>query len=195
MTKSANRYPSLLEALLPQRNTVRNLALILGGCLLVAATAQFSIGAPVPITGQTFGVLLVGAALGSRLGFLSLLTYVLAGSLGAPFFAGGASGIGTGLTLGYLLAFPLVAWLVGLGVERLGTDRSPWKTLASMLLGSLVIYALGVPVLGWVGFNLDIFKDWSQVLAAGMLKFVPGDLAKAVLAAALLPAAWRWLRR
>lgn len=195
MTKSVNRYPSLLEALLPQRSTARNLALVLGGCLLVAATAQFSIGAPVPITGQTFGVLLVGAALGSRLGFFSLLTYVLAGGLGAPFFAGGASGIGTGLTLGYLLAFPLVAWLVGLGVERLGTDRSPWKTLVSMLLGSLVIYTLGVPILGWVGFNLDIFTNWSQVLAAGMLKFIPGDLAKAVLAAALLPAAWRWLRR
>lgn len=187
-------FPSLLQTLVPGQSLLRSLSLVTLGCLLVALTAQFSIGGPVPITGQTFGVLLVGAALGSRLGFWTLVAYMAAGGLGAPFFAGGTGGFGRGLTLGYLIAFPIAAWMVGYLVERFGTDRSPWKTLLMMLAASLLIYAIGVPVLGWVGFELGLFSDWGQVLVAGMTKFLVGDLLKAMLAAAVLPLAWRLLR-
>ncbi|MBI5812549.1 MAG: biotin transporter BioY [Meiothermus silvanus] len=186
-------YLPLAKSLLPARTLTRDVVLVLAGCLFVALTAQFAVGAPVPITGQTFGVLLVGAALGGRLGFLALVTYVLAGSLGAPFFAGGASGIGKGLTLGYLVAFPIAAWLVGYLVERFGADRSFFKTLGLMLAASLLIYAIGVPWLGYVGFKLGIFKDWNTVIMAGMTKFLLGDFIKAVLAASLLPLAWRFV--
>ncbi|ADH63028.1 BioY protein [Allomeiothermus silvanus DSM 9946] len=188
-------YLPLAKSFLPTRTLIRDVVLVLAGCLFVALTAQFAVGAPVPITGQTFGVLLVGAVLGSRLGFLALVTYVLAGSLGAPFFAGGASGIGKGLTLGYLVAFPIAAWLVGYLVERFGADRSFFKTLGMMLVANLLIYAIGVPWLGYVGFKLGIFKDWNTVIMAGMTKFLLGDFIKAVLAASLLPLAWRFVGR
>ncbi len=188
-------YLPLSKTLFPNRSLTRDLLLVLGGSLLVALLAQFSVGVPVPITGQTLGVLLVGAALGSRLGFLALLVYVLEGGLGLPFFAGGAAGFGKGLTLGYLIAFPLAAGLVGYLVERYGTDRSFIQTFVAMLLASLLIYAIGVPVLGYVGFRLGFFKDWGVVLVAGMTKFVVGDVIKAAVAAALLPMAWRFVRR
>jgi len=193
-TKSLPYLP-LSKSLFPVRSLTRDFLLILGGSLLVALLAQFAIGAPVPVTGQTLGVLLVGAALGSRLGFLALVLYVLEGGLGLPFFAGGASGFGQGLTLGYLTAFPLAAGLVGYLVERFGADRSFAKTLSAMLLASLLIYAVGVLVLGYVGFKLGFFKDWTSVIAAGMTKFLIGDFIKALIAATLLPTAWRLVRK
>jgi biotin transport system substrate-specific component len=189
-------YLPLAKALWPRRSLGGDLALVLSGSLFVALLAQVSLPlpfTPVPITGQTLGVLLVGAALGSRLGFLALLAYLVEGGLGLPFFAGGTGGLAKllGPTGGYLLAFPLAAGLVGLLVERFGADRSFLKTLLAMLAGNLLIYALGVPWLGAFLAGVGKYPGLAGLLSMGMIPFLPGDLVKAVLAALLLPSAWR----
>ncbi len=193
-------YVPLAKTLWPTRSFARDLSLILLGSLFVALLAQVAIPlpfTPVPITGQTLGVLLVGAALGSRLGFLSLLAYLLEGAMGLPVFAGGTGGLAKilGPTGGFLLAFPLAAGLVGLLVERFGLDRSFLGTLLAMLLGNALLYLLGLPWLwAWLtGAGKAV--GLSGLLAMGFFPFIPGDLLKAVLAAALLPSAWRFLGR
>lgn len=138
-------YPTLANRLLPQTRLWHDLALALAGSWLVALLSQLLIPIqPVPITGQTFGVLLVGAALGWRKGALALLLYVLQGVAGLPFFAGGASGIARllGPTGGYLIGFVFAAALTGWLSER-GWDRRFLSTLLAMALGNAVIYLLG----------------------------------------------------
>lgn len=193
-------YLPLAKALWPTRTLPRDLALILAGSLLVALLAQLAIPlpfTPVPITGQTLGILLVGAALGSRLGFLSLLAYLLEGAMGLPVFAGGTGGLAKilGPTGGFLLAFPLAAGLVGLLVERFGLDRSLPGTLLAMLLGNALLYLLGLPWLAAWLMGVGKFPGLGALLAMGLFPFLPGDLVKAVLAALLLPSAWRLLGR
>ncbi|MGC8967742.1 MAG: biotin transporter BioY [Thermus sp.] len=191
---------TLAQALWPRPTLARNLALVFAGSLLVALTAQTALPlpfSPVPITGQTLGVLLVGAALGSRLGFLSLLAYLVEGAMGLPVFAGGTGGIAKilGPTGGFLLAFPLAAGLVGLLVERFGLDRSFFGTLLAMLLGNALLYLVGLPWLAAWLTGAGKFGGVSALLAMGLFPFIPGDLAKALLAALLLPTAWRFLGR
>jgi biotin transport system substrate-specific component len=188
-------YTPLLKTLLPTRSALRDLLLVLSGSLFVALCAQASIPTqPVPITLQTLGVLLVGAALGSRLGFLALVAYLLEG-LVFPVFAGGKTWAAVSFTAGYLVAFPLAAFLVGSLVERFGTDRSPWKTLVAMLLANLLIYALGLPWLGYMLAQIGKYTGLQGLLQAGMIPFLVGDLVKAIVAAALLPAAWGLIGR
>ena len=168
----------------------RDMFLVVAFSLLTAISAQAVIPlpwTPVPITGQTFAVLLTGALLGPRLGALSLALYLLEGGLGLPFFAGGAAGAArlAGLTGGYLLSYPFAAALVGWLATR-GWDRRPLTMLAAMLLGSVVIFALGA---GWLAH----FVGPSHALTAGVLPFLPGDMVKALLAAGLVPLGWRWL--
>ncbi len=159
------------------------------GVALIAALAQLRLTlpfTPVPLTGQTLGVLLVGAALGPRRGARTLALYLLGGGLGLPLFAGGAAGWAylAGPTLGYLLGFipaaALTGWLAAHGLER--SARTSWLPFA---LGTLVIYACGA---GWLALSLG----WRQALLLGVLPFLPGDALKAALAAGLLPLAWRW---
>lgn len=183
-------YPTLplAEALWPRASLLRELTLILLGSWLVALSAQIEIPLwPVPITGQTLAVLLVGALLGSRRGALSLLAYLAQGAAGLPVFAGASGGLAklVGPTGGYLLGFVLAAWLVGWLSER-GWDRSRRGTFLAMLLGNLVIYTLGLP---W----LAQFTGWEKVLALGFYPFLLGDLLKMGLAALLLPQAWQRL--
>lgn len=193
-------YLPLAQTFLPRSSRIRDLLLVVGGSLFVAALAQVRIPlpfTPVPITGQTFGVMLVGAGFGARLGFLALLMYLLEGLLGLPFFSGGGSGLShlAGATGGYLLAFPLAAGLMGWFVERWGVDRSPWKMAAAMLSCSALIYALGATWLGvWLNENVGPTSALA-VLSKGVFPFIPGDLLKCALAAALLPTTWRWLGR
>lgn len=172
---------------------VRDIAVVVGGVLLTAISAQVIIPlpfTPVPITGQTFAVLLTAAALGPLRGMLTQALYVLFG-LALPFYAGAASGpeVILGATGGYLLSYPLVGLVVG-WLARRGWDRSPLGTAGAFLAGSAVIYVLGVPWLAAV-----VGYGPSEALAAGLLPFVPGDLLKAVLAAGLLPSAWRLANR
>jgi biotin transport system substrate-specific component len=182
----------LAERLVPARprlsNRTRDILLVLGGSILVAALAQLSIYlpfSPVPITGQTLGVLLVGMALGSRRGAASMLAYLAEGALGLPVFAGGSAGLAymLGPTAGYLAGFVIAAWLVGALAER-GFDRSIPRTLLAFALGSAVIYAFGL-------LGLLRFVPWPGTLAAGMIPFLIGDAVKAVAAALLLPGAWK----
>jgi biotin transport system substrate-specific component len=193
-------YLPLAKTLWPTRTFSRDLALVLSGSLFVALTAQIALPlpfTPVPLTGQTLGVLLVGAALGSRLGFLSLLAYLLEGAMGLPVFAGGTGGLAKilGPTGGFLLAFPLAAGLVGLAVERFGLDRGFLGTLLAMLLGNALLYLVGLPWLAAWLMGAGKFAGVEGLLAMGLLPFLPGDLVKAVLAALLLPSAWRFLGR
>jgi biotin transport system substrate-specific component len=165
------------------------------GSLLIAALAQVSITlplTPVPITGQTLGVLLVGASLGPALGGASTLLYLAEGAAGLPFFARGTGGADvlriSSATGGYLWGFVLAAVLVG-WLSRRGWDRSIRSSLGAMLLGEIVIFAVGVP---WLMGALDV--PVQKALEFGLYPFVIGDTLKLLLAAALLPTAW-WVAR
>ncbi len=171
----------------PAARLVTNLALIVAGSVLTALAAQVSIPlpfTPVPITGQTFAVLLVGAALGSRRGAASMALYVAQGLAGLPVFAGGKAGLAVlfGPTGGYLIGFIAAAFLTGWLAER-GWDRRPLTTALAMILGNLVIYLFGV---SW----LAAFVGVSKAPLLGMVPFIPGDLVKIVLATVALPGAW-----
>ena len=172
----------------PLGSKPRVAALVLGGAALTGLAAQVSIpvhGSPVPVTGQTFGVLLVGAALGARRGAASMALYLLAGFVGVPWFAGGSSGSIHLATLGYLVGFILAGALVGTLAER-GADRSPWRTALTMVAGNLVIYACGVPYLA-----ISAHLPASAALHYGLTVFLLGDALKILLAAGLLPSAWK----
>ncbi len=171
---------------------LRDLTLIVLGALFVAALAQVEIPlpfTPVPITGQTFGVLLVGAALGSKRGAASLASYLAMGMLGLPFFAGGAHGLSIvlGATGGYLIGFIAAAYVVGLLAER-GLERNVRTSILPFLAGTIIIYACGVT---WLAVVLGSF---GKALAAGLLPFLVGDAIKLVAASLALPAAWKFVR-
>ncbi|MER3483105.1 MAG: biotin transporter BioY [Meiothermus sp.] len=190
-------YLPLSKSLFPARSWTRDALLVLGGSAVVALLAQLEIPTqPVPITLQTLGVLLVGAALGSRLGLLALGAYLLEG-LFLPVFSGGATWFHPRIafTAGYLLAFPIAAFLVGYLVERFAADRDVYRAYMAMLLGSLVIYAVGVTWLGFALGNIGKFTGLADLLYAGMTKFIIGDLIKAAIAAVLLPTVWRFVKR
>ena len=172
---------------------VTDLALVVLFAELVALTAQISIPlsfTPVPITGQTLGVLLAGSALGGRRGAISMLVYLVMGGAGLHAFAGGAAGWWkfVGPTGGYLISYPLAAGIVGKLAEQ-GWDRTPKLTACSMLIGSFVIYASGVI---WLSFYVG---GIGPAILKGMVPFLPGDLIKLLLAAMLLPGVWALERR
>jgi len=167
-------------------------ALVVVGSVLTALAAQVSIPlpfTPVPITGQTFAVLLVGAALGSRRGAASMALYLAEGLAGLPVFAGGKAGLAVllGPTGGYLIGFIAAAFVTGWFAER-GWDRRPLTTTLAMVLGNVVIYLFGV---SW----LSVFVGVAKAPLLGMIPFLPGDLLKIVLATIALPGAWWILRR
>jgi biotin transport system substrate-specific component len=159
------------------------------GSLLVAGLAQISIRlpfTPVPITGQTLGVLLVGASLGTGLGALSLLLYLAEGAVGLPVFAAGQRSSSCLPLPGYLWGFVVAATLVG-GLSRLGWDRSFRSSIGAMFLGEVGLYAIGIP---WLMGALNV--SLQRALELGQYPFVVGDTLKVLVAAGLLPGAW-WL--
>lgn len=171
---------------------VLDLALTLAGSALIALSARVAIPlpfSPVPVTGQTFAVLLVGAALGRRRGAAAVIAYLAEGAAGLPVFAGASGGPATllGPTGGYLFGFIPGAWICGLLAER-GWDRRVGTTIVSMLLGNVAIFAVALP---W----LARYVGGSNVWALGFWPFLPGDVVKIGLAAAALPLAWKWLGR
>jgi biotin transport system substrate-specific component len=176
----------------------RTAALVLGGALLTAAAAQLTFHlpwTPVPITGQTFAVLLVGGALGWVRGAASMALYVVLGAVGLPFYAEAADGsrggweLATGATAGYLVGFILAAALVG-WLAQSGQDRRLDTSLPAMLAGTAVIYVVGV---AWLAHDLGI--DSTTAMEYGLTPFVVGDAIKLLLAGALMPAAWRFADR
>jgi biotin transport system substrate-specific component len=190
---SSQRPLTLGDAVLPQLQVsplVRAALLVIAGAALTALAAQLRFNVPwtpVPYTGQTGAVLLVGAALGWRLGGISMLLYIAAGLAGLPVFNGAASGVQQliGVTGGYLIGFIVAAALTGWLAER-GWDRSPARTLALMDIGTLAIYAIGVPVLAVVAGLGPV-----EAITNGALYFLPWDAAKLIVAAIVLPGAWR----
>jgi biotin transporter BioY len=181
---------TMMDALFPRATIARDVLLILSFGAVTALSAQvaFYIG-PVPLSGQTFAVLLAGALLGSKRGALSQLTYLSAGALGAPIFAGWHGGIAhlLGPTGGYLIGFVAVAFVVGFFAER-GWDRRFWTMALAMLIGEVVLYAFG---LAW----LSRFVPSSSVFTAGLYPFIPGDVLKIALASAAVPSGWAVLNR
>lgn len=182
------------------RSVVRDIVAVVGFALLTAGAAQvsFTLGfTPVPITGQTFAVLLAGGTLGSQLGASSQLLYVAMGAIGLPFYSDGEGGweVATGSTAGYLVGFIVAAYAVGWLAER-GQDRQLSTSITAFLAGSVIIYTLGA---GWLAYDLGIpvtaGVGEASAIAYGVAPFVVGDLLKALLAGSLLPAAWRLLKR
>ena len=145
-------------------------------------------GTPVPLTLGTFAALLTGASLGGLRGLLSLATYLVAGGLGVNWFAGQKDGFG-GATFGYVVGFVLAAGLVGWLAQR-GADRHVLKTALMMVVGNLVIYAVGVP---WLMQATGM--DLATALDKGVVPFLLGDGLKVLAAAGLLPATWALVRR
>jgi biotin transport system substrate-specific component len=183
----------VLADLLP-RAAVRDVALVVGAALLTALCAQIVIPlgfSPVPVTGQTFAVLLTAAALGPLRGLLGQALYVLLGFVGLPFYSDASSGpqVLFGATGGYLIGFVVAGAVVGWCARR-GLDRDVRSAAVAFLLGSVVIYAIGVP---WLAVVADM--TLGEAVVAGLLPFIPGGILKAALAAGLLPAAWRLTRR
>lgn len=162
---------------------LRDLALVVGGAAAVGVAAQLSVPlpfTPVPLTGQTFAVLVVGAALGWRRAASAMALYLLAGVAGMPWFSGGSSGA-VGASLGYIVGFVPAAAVVG-RLAGAQADRTPLRTVGMMMAGS----AVGVP---WLATSVHV--GTSKAIAPGLTPFLVGDVIKAALAAALLPGAWR----
>jgi len=170
---------------------VRDILLVAGGAGLTGLAAQIVVpvpGSPVPMTGQTFAALLVGAALGWRRGGAAMLLYLLAGAAGVPWFQHGTAGM-AGASAGYIVGFVVAGALVG-ALARRGGDRTPLRTAGTMVLGNLAIYAVGVPwLMAATGMGLTTALD------KGVAPFLIGDAIKIVLAAAVLPAAWALANR
>ena len=185
--------PTLADAMLDslmkssaEKGALTKVALVVFGTLLLAISAQFKIPLyPVPITGQTLVVLLIGMTFGARLGGITMAAYLFEGALGLPVFAGGASGIATlmGPTGGYLFGFLLASVAMGYLAER-GMGRTAVSTVVAMIIGNCVIYVCGAL---W----LANFIGFGQAIAAGVLPFLYGDTLKLIIAAVLMPLAWR----
>ena len=167
-----------------QRDLLRDLVLIVGFTVMMSLVAQIRIplpNSPVPITGQTFGVLLTGAALGSRRGAASMALYVIVGGMGLPVFAGWGTGLFWSFASGgYIIGFVPAAFIVGWLAER-GWDRRP-RILVAMLLGNIVLYVPGL-------IQLEAFFE-GKAFVWGLWPFIPGDLAKLYLASLAMPTAW-----
>ncbi len=173
---------------------VRDAALVVGGAAFVGVCAQITIAlpfTPVPLTMQPFAVLLAGASLGMRRGSAAMLLYVLAGLAGVPWFAAhhGGGAMVHAVSFGYLLSYPFVGALMGYLAAR-GGDRTVLRTAGTMALGSLLIYAFGVP---WLMASLHV--GVARGLALGATPFLLGDAIKVLLAAGLLPSAWKLVGR
>jgi len=178
---------------------LRDLVLVMSGTVFIAVSAQIALPlpfSPVPVTGQTFAVLLTGAALGSTLGLASTGLYLAAALAGLPVLAAKSDGshtVGMAVlsmpTLGYVVGFMLAAVVVGWLAER-GFSRTALRTVIAMIAGNIIIYSLG---LMWLQYSLN--ASWSDAIAWGLTPFLVGDAFKVLLAAGLLPAAWRLIRK
>ena len=192
-------YPTLAQIACPATSNAvlracRTIVLLISGAAILTASAKIQIPFyPVPQTLQTMFVLLIGMAYGFRLGVCTVLLYLAAGAAGLPVFAGTPEkGIGiaymAGPTGGYLLGFAIAAAVCG-KFAQYGWDRKIWQVAVAMIIGSVIIYACGLPWLGVViGWDKPIFKF-------GLLNFILGDLVKVIFAATALPMLSRAIRR
>jgi biotin transport system substrate-specific component len=182
---------TLRLAVVPRTGLLTDTLLVLAGTAIVSIAAQISISlpfTPVPVTGQTFAVLLVGASLGAVRGTSSLLLYLLLGIAGAPIYADHKHGwdVIVSASGGYIVGFVIAAALTGYLAERRHWDRKFSSAVSAMLTGNVIIYLVGLP---WLAVVLN--TNLEKTLEYGLYPFVPGDVFKLYIAAALLPGAWR----
>lgn len=193
MSLTLSHRPTIIDRVVP-KNLAADIAMVLSGTALTALAAQVTVPLyPVPVTGQTFAVLLVGTVLGFNRGAISMALYVLLGSVGLPIFQNGASGFAFGPTLGYLIGFVAAAALTGFMAER-GLDKKWYHVALTFVAGTAVIYGFG---LTWLSIFLGAVgapNDLISTMTAGLFPFLIGDAVKALAAAALLPAAWAGIK-
>ncbi len=192
MSSTAIALPSpkrrVLADVLPH-SLLMDIVLVFAGAALTGLLAQWEIPfSPVPMTGQTLGVLLAGASLGAVRGGLSMVVYVAAGLAGMPWFAGAASGY-PAATFGYLLGFVVAAFVLGL-IAQAGRDRHVSQAIWAMFLAEAIIYAFGVT---WL--KIDMHLTWAMAVEYGFSPFIVADLVKMLIAALMLPAAWHLIDR
>jgi biotin transporter BioY len=183
---------TLIGAALAPLDWTRSVSLVVAFSLLTALAAQIVIPiGPVPITGQTFAVLLTGALLGSRLGAMSMIVYLVEGASGLPFFYGGHGGIShlLGPTGGYLIAFPAAAFITGAFAEN-GWDKRFFTAVAAMAAGSVLIL-----LAGWAWFAMLTHTPPAAAFQVSVMPHIIGDIIKIVVAAATLPVGWKLLER
>jgi biotin transport system substrate-specific component len=186
LSTTTSTSPILVDRII-SRTLASDIALVVLGVVLTSAAAQLQIPAsPVPFTFQTLAVLLIGATYGGARAAITMSSYVLVGILGAPVFAGGASGVEKlfGATGGFLIGFILAAFITGYLAE-LNWSSNALKMFVSFVLGSVVIYAIGVPVLAMVAFKSDLVAA-----TVYMFPYLIWDAVKAVVAAGIVPAAF-----
>lgn len=185
---------TLRSAVFPRATTYSKALLVTFGTLFIAGLAQIALpvpGSPVPVTGQTLGVLLIGASYGSQLGATTLLTYLVIGFAGAPVFAKGEHGLAhlTGATGGYLIGMLFASLLVGALAGR-KWDQKLRSALPTMLLGDVVIFSFG---LYWL--HAYTHQGWAWTFAAGFTPFLIGEVLKIAIAGTSLPLVWRFVQR
>jgi len=187
------QYPTYIDYLIKSQSTYRRIVfkffLAIIGSLLIAACAQLSFYLPfdkeVPVTMQTFGILLMATLLGPWFGFLCTAFYIFEGGVGAPFFANQSGGISvlSGPTAGFLFGFLLTSLVTG-RFAQFGWDRKFHKILVALISGNLVLYVLGVPVLAH-------FIGWKEAFLQGFVPFLVGDALKVFIASLLIPLFWK----
>jgi len=187
MTFPAN---SLRASVVPQSSALTNASLIAGGAIFLSALAQIAIpvpGSPVPVTGQTLGVLLIGTSYGAGMGVATYLFYLLAGIAGAPVFAGASHGLEkiTGATGGYLIGMMVATYFLGILAKR-QMDQKFLTALPAMLFANAIIFMFGVT---WLHDFTG--KDWAWSINAGLTPFIIGEILKIAIAGTSLPILWR----
>lgn len=185
---------SLRETVFPRSTALTEALFVVGGIAFISALAQISIpvpGSPVPVTGQTLAVMLIGTTYGARLGLITFASYLLAGIAGAPIFAPSATAANHGIdrlvgaTGGYLVGMLLASLLLGYLADR-KADQKFVTSFPALLLGDLVIFTFG---LAWLHFSLDL--SWSKTVAVGFTPFILGEALKVAITATSLPLIWR----
>ena len=185
---------SLRTIVLPRASALSNAVLIVGGVFFLAALAQIAIpvpGSPVPVTGQTLGVLVLGTAYGSTLGFATFAVYMLAGIAGAPVFANSGHGLDrlVGATGGYLVGMLVATFVLG-QFARFRLDQKFLTALPSMLIGTVITFSFGL-----VWLHQYTGQSWSWTISAGLTPFIVGEALKIAIAGTSLPAVWRFVNR
>jgi biotin transport system substrate-specific component len=185
---------SLRSSLIPRTTALSNAVLVVSGVLGLAALAQIALpvpGSPVPVTGQTLGVLILGTTYGSTLGFTTFAVYMLAGIAGAPVFANGGQGLDRiiGATGGYLIGMLVATFVLG-QFARFRLDQRFLTALPSMLIGTVITFSFGV-----VWLHQYTGQSWSWTFSAGLTPFIVGEALKIAIAGTSLPAIWRVVNR
>lgn len=189
---SISSTTTLRGALISRSTVATKIALIVGGAAFLALLAQIAVpvpGSPVPVTGQTLGVLLLGSAYGASLGFTTFAAYLLVGFLGVPVFASGAHGLApiTGATGGYLVGMLIASLLTGYLAGRKWDQRIK-TVIPTMLLGNLVIFSAGL-----IWLHHSIHATWATTFKFGFTPFILGEVIKIAIASTTMPTLWRFV--